>query len=104
MSSVVVFSLTAVPERLRGALSRWCVEVDVNLYVGSLSGRVRDELWTMIRAEVGDGSAACVFTARNEQGWVVRTAGPARRRIIDLDGMLLATHEYLPRPENSQVR
>ncbi len=47
---MIVISATAIPDHLRGALTRWLLEVTPELYVGTVSARVRDELWTAVAA------------------------------------------------------
>ncbi len=89
MASMVVLSTTAVPDHLRGALSRWMIEVTPGMFVGTLSARVRDELWAAAAAVVGDGAAVLLHPDDTEQGYSIRTAGERRRRPIDFDGLTL---------------
>ncbi|WP_246062274.1 type I-E CRISPR-associated endoribonuclease Cas2e [Haloactinospora alba] len=86
---MVVITTTAVPDHVRGALSRWMVEPSTGVYVGTMSARVRDELWDAVSASVGDGAAVCLYPADNEQGFDVRTAGERRREVVDWEGMML---------------
>ena len=60
MPSMVVIATTAVPDHLRGALSRWTSEVVPGIFVGSVSARVRDELWRTVTEVVGNGAAVLV--------------------------------------------
>jgi CRISPR-associated protein Cas2 len=89
MASMVVFATTAVPDRLGGALSRWMIEVGPGLFVGTLSARVRDELWETASEVIGDGMAILLHPHDNEQGFLIRTAGERRRHPIDFDGLTL---------------
>ncbi|WP_331742932.1 type I-E CRISPR-associated endoribonuclease Cas2e (plasmid) [Streptomyces sp. NBC_00868] len=89
MPSMVVLATTAVPDHLRGALSRWTTEVVPGIFVGSVSARVRDELWTQVTAVVGDGQAVLIHPAPTEQGYALRTAGTRRRIPVDFDGLTL---------------
>ncbi|MFI1060346.1 type I-E CRISPR-associated endoribonuclease Cas2e [Streptomyces spororaveus] len=89
MPSMAVIATTAVPDHLRGALSRWTTEVVPGIFVGTVSARVRDELWTAVSAVVGDGQAVLVHTAPTEQGYALRTAGTRRRVPMDFDGLTL---------------
>lgn len=86
---MIVLATTAVPDHLRGALSRWTIEVVPGIFVGTVSARVRDELWDATSATVGDGAAVLVHPADNEQGFALRTAGTRRREPIDFDGLTL---------------
>jgi|SRR5690625_1279920 len=89
MPNMVVISTTAVPDHVRGALSRWLTEPAAGLYVGTVSAKVRDRLWDAVSASVGDGAAVCVHPADNEQRCVIKTAGERRRRVVDFEGLQL---------------
>ncbi|MFC7216859.1 type I-E CRISPR-associated endoribonuclease Cas2e [Streptomyces polyrhachis] len=89
MPSMVVIATTAVPDHLRGALSRWTTEVVAGIFVGSVSARVRDELWKSVTDVVGDGAAVLVHPAPTEQGYSIHTAGSRRRVPMDFDGLTL---------------
>ncbi|MFE0645715.1 type I-E CRISPR-associated endoribonuclease Cas2e [Streptomyces sp. NPDC058877] len=89
MPSMLVIATTAVPDHLRGALSRWTTEVVAGIFVGSVSARVRDELWEAVTQVVGDGAAVLVHPAPTEQGYSIRTAGSRRRVPEDFDGITL---------------
>ncbi|MEV7090161.1 type I-E CRISPR-associated endoribonuclease Cas2e [Streptomyces sp. NPDC093085] len=89
MSSMIVLSATAVPDHLRGALTRWLLEVTPELYVGTVSARVRDELWSSVAACTDDGMAVLAYPTDNEQGFTLRTAGTRRRETMDFDGLVL---------------
>ncbi|MFF1627429.1 type I-E CRISPR-associated endoribonuclease Cas2e [Streptomyces sp. NPDC058272] len=89
MASMIVLSATAVPDHLRGALTRWLLEVTPELYVGTVSARVRDELWTAAAACTGDGMSVLAYPSDNEQGFELRTAGTRRRQPVDFDGLTL---------------
>ena len=88
MSTVVV--LIAAPDGLRGHLTRWMVEVSAGVYVGNPSVRVRERVWAVLQARIGDGQVVMVEPARNEQGWTVRTAGQDRWYPVDFDGLILS--------------
>ncbi|WP_129838119.1 type I-E CRISPR-associated endoribonuclease Cas2e [Streptomyces sp. RFCAC02] len=89
MASMTVISTTAVPDHVRGALSRWMLETMPGLYVGTLSARVRDELWKAVSATIADGAAVLLHPQANEQGFTLATAGTRRRTPIDFDGLTL---------------
>jgi CRISPR-associated protein Cas2 len=89
MASMIVISTTAVPDHVRGALSRWLVEPTAGLYVGTVSARVRDELWSAVAVSVADGAAVCIHPAETEQGFLIQTAGERRRHVINFDDLQL---------------
>ncbi|MFJ4592112.1 MULTISPECIES: type I-E CRISPR-associated endoribonuclease Cas2e [unclassified Kitasatospora] len=89
MATMTVLSATAVPDHVRGALTRWLLEVTPQLYVGTISAKVREELWQAVSGCIGTGVAVLVHPAANEQGFELRTAGEQRRKPVDFDGMTL---------------
>ncbi|MEV5519252.1 type I-E CRISPR-associated endoribonuclease Cas2e [Streptomyces pseudogriseolus] len=97
MPSMVVIATTAVPDHLRGALSRWTSEVVPGIFVGSVSVRVRDQLWHAVTEVVGNGAALLVHPATTEQGYSIRTAGTRRRVPVDFDGLTLIRMTAAPK-------
>lgn len=93
VASMITIAVTAVPDHVRGALTRWLLEVTPQLYVGTVSARVRDELWNTVSACVADGVGVLVYPADNEQGFELRTVGHQRRRPVDFDGLTLMSFE-----------
>ncbi|MGW3183741.1 type I-E CRISPR-associated endoribonuclease Cas2e [Kitasatospora sp. NPDC001119] len=89
MASMIVISVTAVPDHVRGALTRWLLEVTPYLYIGTVSARVRQELWSAVSNYIGTGAAALAYPEANEQGFVLTTAGEQRRHAVDFDGLTL---------------
>ncbi|MER6331097.1 type I-E CRISPR-associated endoribonuclease Cas2e [Streptomyces sp. NPDC001034] len=96
MPAMTVISATAVPDHLRGALTRWLLEVTPTLYIGTISARVRTELWNNLTACLTEGSAVLAYPAANEQGFTLHTAGPQRRDPLDFDGLTLIAFQHLP--------
>jgi CRISPR-associated protein Cas2 len=60
---MVVIATTAVPDHLRGALGRWTSEVVPGIFVGSVSTRVRDELWHTVTEVMSNGAAVLLHLA-----------------------------------------
>ncbi|MFC8367072.1 type I-E CRISPR-associated endoribonuclease Cas2e [Streptomyces sp. NPDC057239] len=102
MPSMVVIATTAVPDHLRGALSRWTSEVVPGIFVGSVSARVRDELWRNVTEVVGNGAAVLIHPATTEQGYAIRTAGTRRRVPVDFDGLTLIRMTAAPKVKETQ--
>ncbi|MEU1495752.1 type I-E CRISPR-associated endoribonuclease Cas2e [Streptomyces sp. NPDC005776] len=86
---MIVISASGVSDQLRGTLAHWLLEVTPELYVGTVSAKVRDELWTAAAACAGDGVAVLAHPADNEQGFRLRTAGTRRREPLDFDALTL---------------
>ncbi|MEU6312030.1 type I-E CRISPR-associated endoribonuclease Cas2e [Streptomyces sp. NPDC047014] len=57
--------------------------------MGSLSGRVRDELWRTVSDSIGAGAAVLAYPDATEQGYTLLTAGERRRIPVDFDGLTL---------------
>ncbi|RRD03573.1 type I-E CRISPR-associated endoribonuclease Cas2 [Arachnia propionica] len=84
---MIVLVLSKVPPGLRGHLTRWLLEVSPGVFVGKVSARVRDELWSLTTSELRDGTAIMILPARNEQGFEIRNSGH-RWTPVDLDGFV----------------
>lgn len=86
---MVVLIMERAPVGLRGELSRWMIEPRVGVFVGNVSGMVRDRLWEKACKESRGGSAALVYSSQTEQGFAVRTYGDASRSLEEVDGLIL---------------
>lgn len=95
---MIVVVLSVTPERLRGSLTRWLLEVDTGVYVGHLSARVREQLWLRIREDVGRGRALMVWSTSGEQRLDYRAHNHSWTP-EDLDGITL-----MRRPERGAAR
>jgi len=82
--------------RVRGALSRWAVEVRAGLYVGTTSAKTRDAIWKVVRFEIERDCRAVLLypSAQRAMGFEARTLGYGRRELLDFDGLQLA--RFLP--------
>lgn len=86
---MTVVVLAVVPPGLRGHLTRWLIEISPGVFVGRVTARVREQLWTRICRHAGQaGRVAMVHAARNEQGLEFRVAG-AEWEPVDYDGVML---------------
>ncbi|MET8102414.1 type I-E CRISPR-associated endoribonuclease Cas2e [Streptomyces sp. NPDC005236] len=103
MPSMLVIATTAVPDHLRGALSRWTSEVVPGIFVGTVSARVRDQLWQAVTETVGNGAAVLIHPAPTEQGYAIRTAGTRRRIPADFDGLTLIRMTAPPQVKDGQT-
>ncbi|MBS2547458.1 type I-E CRISPR-associated endoribonuclease Cas2 [Catenulispora sp. NL8] len=95
MANLTVINTSAVPAYVRGALSRWMLEPAPGLYVGTLSAKVREELWAVVSASVSDGAAVLVYPADTEQRFAIQTAGTWRREVVDFEGLALVALNQL---------
>lgn len=80
-----------VPPRLRGRLAVWLIEVRAGVYLGNLSRRAREMLWSQLEAGVEDGNVVLAWTSRSESGFEFQTLGANRREPVDWDGLRLVS-------------
>ena len=86
---MVVIILEKVPTSLRGELTRWMIEPHPGVFVGHLSGMVRDKLWEKCCQKLREGGAVQLWSTNNEQRFDIRTFGQTRRQVVDFDGLKL---------------
>jgi len=86
---MTVVILEAAPPGLRGLFTRWMVEPAPGVFVGTISPRVRDLLWSQVRLMIRDGYATIIYKAQTEQGFRLDTYGAPRREVLDCDGIQL---------------
>lgn len=86
---MTVLILERVPPSLRGDLSRWMIEVSSNVFVGDVSGLVREKLWEQCCGALDGGSAQMIHRAATPQGFDVRTRNPRGRYAEQVDGVWL---------------
>ena len=90
---MVVLVLSAAPASLRGAMTRWLMEVSPGVFVGHLSARVREQLWELVRAYIGNGRALLIWSVRSEQRFAVASLGHERKP-VDIEGCLVMRTPY----------
>jgi CRISPR-associated protein Cas2 len=88
---MLVIVVENAPERLRGRLACWLLQVRAGVYVGDVSRRVREMLWEQVEAAIGDGNAIAAWSANNESGFELATLGRNRRVPVDFDGLTLVS-------------
>ena len=86
---MVVLILERVPAGLRGSLSRWLLELKAGVFVGSVSGMVRERLWAKACSESRSGSCIMIHDDNTEQGFSLKTWGESRRTLEDFEGLVL---------------
>jgi CRISPR-associated protein Cas2 len=88
---MLVIVVENAPERLRGRLACWLLQVRAGVYVGDVSRRVREMLWAQVQGGIGKGNAVAAWTSNNESGFDLATIGPSRRVPVDFDGLTLVS-------------
>lgn len=86
---MIVVILERVPVGLRGELTRWLLEPQAGVFVGSVSALVRDKLWERVCGGVDGGAATLIHSADTEQGFEVRLWGAPTRSLADFEGLWL---------------
>jgi len=85
---MIVLQLTDCPIGLRGELTKWLFEISAGVFVGQVSARVRDSLWTRVEKTRRSGRAILVYSTNNEQKLDFRICGETWEP-IDFDGLKL---------------
>jgi CRISPR-associated protein Cas2 len=86
---MIVMILEAVPTGLRGELTRWLLEPHPGVFVGHVSGMVRDRLWKKCCKARGAGGVLQIWSSNTEQRFKMRIHGDTRREIVDFEGLQL---------------
>ena len=97
---MLVIVTESIPDRLRGYLSRWLLEVRAGVFLGDYSQKVRAMLKKAIENNIDTGNVVIAWTTNNESGFDFETIGINRRMPTELDGMKLVS--FLP--ENSSLK
>jgi CRISPR-associated protein Cas2 len=88
---MLVIVVESAPDRLRGRLACWLLQVRAGVYVGDVSRKVREMLWAQVEGGIGKGNAVAAWSATNESGFELATIGPSRRVPVDFDGLTLVS-------------
>ena len=59
---MLVIVVENVPPRLRGRLAVWLIEIRAGVYVGDLSVKVRDMIWSQVEEGLEEGNAVMVWS------------------------------------------
>lgn len=86
---MVIIILEKVPPSLRGELSRWLVEPRPGVFIGHVSGLVRDKLWEKCCRSARTGGVFQAWSTNNEQRFAMRTYGRTKKQVIEFDGVQL---------------
>ncbi len=90
-----------VPPRLRGRLAIWLLEIRAGVYIGDVSRRTREMIWTQLEAGYEMGSAVMAWASSHESGYEFQTLGPNRRAPVEFDGLMLVA--FHPRVEGGDL-
>ncbi len=99
---MLVIVVENVPHRLRGRLAVWLIEIRAGVYVGDLSIKVRDMIWSQIKEGIEEGNAVMAWSTNTESGFDFVTLGKNRRLPVELDGLKLVSF-YPPEDEEKDA-
>lgn len=88
---MLVIVVENVPDRLRGRLGVFLIEVRCGVYVGDASKRVREMLWCQVKSYIDNGNAVMIWSTNTESGFDFVTEGKNRRMPIEMDGLKLVS-------------
>ncbi|MGJ0489365.1 type I-E CRISPR-associated endoribonuclease Cas2e [Methylobacter sp.] len=88
---MLVIVVENVPPRLRGRLAVWLIEIRAGVYVGDLSVKVREMIWSQIEEGIEEGNAVMVWSTNTESGFDFMTLGKNRRLPVEFDGLKLVS-------------
>ncbi|WP_026147271.1 type I-E CRISPR-associated endoribonuclease Cas2e [Methylomonas sp. MK1] len=88
---MLVIVVENVPPRLRGRLAVWLIEIRAGVYVGDLSAKVREMIWSQVEQGLEEGNAVMVWSTNTESGFDFLTLGKNRRLPVELDGLKLVS-------------
>ena len=97
---MLVIVVENVPPALRGRLAVWLIEVRAGVYVGNLSKKVREMIWSQVDEGLGGGNAVLVWSTNTENGFDFLTLGKNRRNPVEFDGIKLVS--FLPIKEDQE--
>jgi CRISPR-associated protein Cas2 len=99
---MLVIVVENAPHRLRGRLAVWLIEIRAGVYVGDLSIKVRDMIWSQIEEGIEEGNAVMAWSTNTESGFDFVTLGKNRRLPVELDGLKLVSF-YPPEDEEKDA-
>ncbi|MEX1247562.1 MAG: type I-E CRISPR-associated endoribonuclease Cas2e [Anaerolineales bacterium] len=85
----MIIILEKVTTSVRGELTRWLIEPFPCVFVGRVSGLVRDKLWEKCCNSTKIGGVVQAWATNTEQGYKVRVYGETSRSIVDMEGLQL---------------
>lgn len=95
---MIVLAMTDCPPRLRGDISKWLCEINTGVYVGNVSARVREELWSRVCKNLKNGRATLVYSSNGEQKMEFRVHNTSWTP-VDFDGITLMRR---PLPQSAE--
>lgn len=86
-----------IPPRLRGRLAIWLLEVRAGVYIGNVSRRTREMIWSHLQAGYENGNVVMAWAVPNESGYDFQTLGQNRREPVEYEGLRLVAFQSQPK-------
>ncbi len=86
---MVIVIIEHVTSAARGELTRWLIEPRAGVFIGNVSAMVREKLWSYLVKKHPKCAITLFYSAKTEQGFVIRTYGDTTRKVVDYDGLAL---------------
>lgn len=86
---MTIILYTNPTNEIRGKTRRYLYEIKSNVFVGRISKRVRETLWSEL--DKCGVQATMIYTSNNEQGFETRSINQEYTTFIDIDGVKLKT-------------
>ncbi|KAA8721561.1 type I-E CRISPR-associated endoribonuclease Cas2e [Corynebacterium phocae] len=100
---MITLVLSSCPSSLRGHLTRWLTEVSANVFVGKVTPRIREKIWTLVTENLRSGRAIMTFPSReSEQGYDFEVLNH-EWEVVDADGLKLVRRPRKTRPSQSDA-
>ena len=80
-----------IPDRLRGRLAIWLLQVRAGVYIGNVSRRVREMIWEQCEHYIDNGNIVMGWSTNTESGFDFQTLGKNRRMPVEMDGLRLVS-------------
>ena len=98
---MLVIVIENAPPRLRGRLAVWLLEIRAGVYVGKVSRRIQEMIWSQVEHGIEQGNAVIAWSTNSERGFDFNTIGENRRIPIEMDGIKLVSFLPVEHPSES---
>lgn len=98
---MLVIVVENAPPRLRGRLAVWLLEIRAGVYVGKVSRRIEEMIWSQVEHGIEQGNAVIAWSTNSERGFDFNTIGENRRIPIEMDGIKLVSFLPIEQPSES---
>ena len=104
---MVIVKTTNVPDRVRGKLACYFLEIDSGLYIGSYNARTRGRIWSAIinNATSWEPEAVIVmaWATQDDNGFSFISFGERRRCPVNVEGLILSKFSPIPEKETEEI-